>query len=83
MYPLVYGLTSLMRLTDDSVGWITDPDEFVKQNMPTIMKSFYAMIAGVGFDPAKVGKSGGAYHLACDLYSAAYKDELLRKHGLV
>lgn len=82
MYPLVYGLTSLMKLTDDRVEWITDPDVFIKQNMPTIMKSFYAMIAGVGFDPAKVGKSGGAYNLACDLVAAAYKDELLRKHGL-
>ncbi len=82
MYPLVYGLTSLMRVTEEGVEWITDPDEFVKENMNTIMKSFYAMIVGVGFDPAKVGKSGGAYNLACDLYSAAYKDVLLRKHGL-
>lgn len=83
MYPLVYGLTSLMKVTDDSVQWITDPEVFIKQHMPAIMKSFYAMIAGVQFDPAKVGKSGGAYNLACDLIAAAYKDDLLRKHGLV
>ncbi|MEH3123028.1 MAG: hypothetical protein PGN16_13805 [Sphingomonas phyllosphaerae] len=83
MYPLVFGLSSLMRNTDDGVTWITDPDAFIKKNMPTIMKSFYAMIAGVNFDPAKVGKSGGAYNLACDLVAAAYKDELLRQHGIV
>ncbi|MFC3442905.1 hypothetical protein ACFOKF_17155 [Sphingobium rhizovicinum] len=82
MYPLVYGLSSLMKSTDDGVKWITDPDDFIKQNMATIMKSFYAMIAGVNFDPAKVGKSGGAYNLACDLVSAAFKDEILRQHGL-
>lgn len=82
MYPLVYGLSSLMKSTDDGVRWITDPDDFIKKNMLTIMKSFYAMIAGVNFDPAKVGKSGGAYNLACDLVSAAFKDEILRQHGL-
>lgn len=83
MYPLVYGLSALMKNTDEGVKWITDPDDFIQKNMYTIMKSFYAMIAGVNFDPAKVGKSGGAYNLACDLVSAAFKDELLRMHGLV
>jgi|GEM_PF-7122596 len=47
------------------------------------MKSFYSMITGVQFDPAKVGKSGGAYNLASDLFSALYKDELLREHGII
>jgi hypothetical protein len=55
---------------------------FIKLHLAAIMKSFYAMITGVQFDPAKVGKSPGAYNLACDLFAAAYKDEILKKHGL-
>lgn len=79
IYPLIYGLTALMSVEEGKVVWITDPCKFVKQHLPTIMKSFYAMITGVQFDPAKVGKSAGAYNLAKDLYSAAYKDELLKE----
>ncbi len=82
IYPLVYGLTALMKLDGDEVKWIADPAKFVKQHLPAIMKSFYAMITGLNFDPAKVGKSSGAYNLAFDLFAAAYKDELLKKHGL-
>lgn len=82
IYPLVYGLTALMRVKGDQVTWITNPDKFVKQHLSDIMKSFYAMINGVGYDPAKLGKSGGAYNLACDLFAAAFKDDLLKQHGL-
>lgn len=82
IYPLLYGLTALMKVKDGEVHWITDPEHFLKEHLSTIMKSFYAMITGVQFDPAKVGKSGGAYNLAHDLYAACYKDDILKKHGL-
>jgi len=82
IYPLIFGLTSLMKFDGTTVAWITDPDKFLKLHLPGIMKSFYAMIVGVQFDPAKVGKSGGAYNLACDLFSAAFKDDLLKQHGI-
>lgn len=81
-YPLVYGLSALMKVDGDKIGWVTDPDQFLKNNMITIMKSFSAMIAGVNFDPAKVGKSSPAYNLASSLITAAYKDEVLRAHGI-
>ena len=81
-YPLVYGLSVLMKVEEEKIKWVTDPDIFLKNNMATIMKSFSAMIAGVSFDPAKVGKSIHAYNLAGDLIAAAYKDEVLRAHGL-
>lgn len=83
IYPLVYGLTALMRVdAEQNVTWVIQPDAFLKNHLGAIMKSFYAMITGVAFDPAKVGKSGGAYNLACDLFAAAYKDDLLKQHGL-
>lgn len=79
IYPLVYGLTALMKVEEESVQWVTDPDKFLKQHLPGVMKSFYAMITGQQFDPAKVGKSGGAYNLACDLYAAAHQGDVLKE----
>jgi hypothetical protein len=78
IYPLVYGLTALMEVKGDSITWITDPQKFLKQHLPGVMKSFYAMITGQQFDPAKVGKSAGAYNLACDLYAAAHQGDVLK-----
>lgn len=82
IYPLVYGLTALMQVKDAQVKWIADPTTFVNQHLPGIMKSYYSLISGMNYDPAKVGKSGGAYHLASDLFAAAYKDDVLKAHGL-
>lgn len=82
IYPLLWGLSALMKVHDGEVVWITDPFKFLEKHLDGMMKSFYAMIQGQNFDPAKVGKAGGAYNLARDLVSAAYKDDLLKLHGL-
>lgn len=82
IYPLLWGLSALMKVQGGEVAWITDPFKFLERHFDGMMKSFYAMIQGQNFDPAKVGKAGGAYNLARDLVSAAYKDDLLKLHGL-
>jgi hypothetical protein len=82
IYPLVYALTSLIKEEMGLLSWRTDPDTFIKENLPEVMKSYYSMISGQDFDPAKVGKSGGAYHIACSQFSNIHKDEILKAHGL-
>lgn len=82
IYPIIFGLSALMKVEKGTLKWVTDPYTFIRNNLNTIMKSFYAMITGMNFDPAKVGKSSGAYNLAFGLVAAAYKDEVLKAHGL-
>jgi len=81
MYPLVYGLTALMKVEEGEVKWITDPDAFVKENLERVMKTFNSMISGQNFDPAKVGKANGAYNVAVNELASAYKDVLLKSLG--
>ncbi|QQE88563.1 hypothetical protein [Azotobacter chroococcum] len=82
IYPLVYALSALIKNDDGKLSWKTDPEKFIRSRLGDIMKSFYSMIQGQNFDPAKVGKAGGAYNLARDMFAAAYKDEILKLHGL-
>src|SRR5690242_9143504 len=63
IFPLVWGLTALMKVENGQVKWTTDPKVFVAKHLHGIMNSFKAMISGVNFDPAKLGKSAGAYNL--------------------
>ena len=60
-----------------------DPKAFLTKHLPTLMKSYYSMISGMGYDPAKVGKSNGAYNLAYEMFKGAYRDELLAKVGVI
>lgn len=83
IYPLVYALSSLIKNDDGVLSWRTDPDKFITERLDEILKSFYSMIQGQNHDPAKVGKAGGAYNLAHGLFAAAYKDDILKQHGLV
>jgi hypothetical protein len=65
------------------VKWTTDPEKFLLAHLVGIIRSFNAMISGQGYDPAKVGKAQGSYNLAAELVAAAFKDEILKQHGLV
>ena len=82
IFPLFYGLSSLIRVEGGVVKWTTDPEKFLNAHLLGIMKSFIAMMSGQSYDPAKVGKAQGAYNLAADLVSASLKDEILKQHGL-
>jgi hypothetical protein len=82
IYPLVYALTSLIKDDNGILSWRTDPDKFIKEKLPEVMKAYYAMISGQDHDPAKVGKTNGAYTIACGEFSKIHKDEILKAHGL-
>jgi hypothetical protein len=72
-----------MEVKDGKLVWLVpDPKAFLAKHLPTLMKSYYSMISGMGYDPAKVGKSNGAYNLAYEMFKGAYRDELLAKAGI-
>jgi hypothetical protein len=84
IYPLVFALSSLIKVDGTEVSWKVNPDKFIEQRLDEIMKSFYSMIQGQNYDPGKVGKAGGAYNLARDMFAAvAFKDEMQRAQAQV
>jgi hypothetical protein len=66
--PLVYALRELMEYRDGRVSWKVDPYRFVKDHLSRIMESYYGMIVGQSYDPAKVGKQQSSYKAAQDFF---------------
>lgn len=79
IYPLVYALRALIQIENSVVSWIEPPDRFIEKHLNNVMKTFYSMMHGQNFDPAKVGKASGAYHLAYDMFLAALNADLIQK----
>lgn len=79
IYPLVYALRALIQVKNGIVSWIEPPDQFIEKHLTNVMKTFYSMMHGQNFDPAKVGKASGAYHLAYDMFLAALNAERIQK----
>lgn len=81
IYPIVFGLTALMEYDPKTkqVQWKTDPRVFVRKNLGKVMQSYYSMIQGQGYDPAKVGKTKGAYSLVVTLFEGAFNEDLIAK----
>jgi len=69
--PLVYGLSALLERRDDgTIAWKTDPTRFLNENLDEIAKRFKGIMQMGDFDPQKVGKSGPAYTMVRDTYTA-------------
>ena len=83
LFPIFFGLSNLMKIEDGELVWATNPEVFIKNNLNGIMRTFNAMISGQNYDPAKVGKTTGNYHLAANLVAAALKDEILKEKGIL
>ncbi|WP_435653029.1 hypothetical protein ACSC9T_06480 [Pseudomonas putida] len=79
IYPLMYALRALIQEENGIVSWIEPPDQFIDKHLANVMKTFYSMMHGQNFDPAKVGKASGAYHLAYDMFSAALNAQFIQK----
>jgi hypothetical protein len=83
IYPVVYGLSALLEVKDGKLTWLVpDPQAFLVKHLPALMKSYYSLVSGNGYDPAKVGKSNGAYNLAYEMFKGAYRDELFARAGV-
>lgn len=66
--PLVYALRELMEFKDGKVTWKTNPYRFIQDYLDRILESYYGMIVGQGYDPAKVGKQQSSYKAAQDFF---------------
>lgn len=66
--PLVYALRELMEFKDGEVSWKVDPYQFIHKHLSKIMESYYGMVVGQGYDPAKVGKQQSSYKAAQDFF---------------
>lgn len=72
MYPLVVGLSQLIEIEGDKLGWKHDPDKFIEEHLPAVLTSGYqSIIKGQDYDPAKVGKEKGSYQLVSNMYRVA------------
>lgn len=73
IYPIVVALRELMAVNEDGeVHWTTDPKTFIRDSLKKVMETYKDMISGQNYDPAKVGKTKGAYNLVAQ----AFKHEL-------
>jgi len=69
IYPLVVALRELMSVNESGeVYWTADPKQFIRENIKAVMDTYKDMIAGQNYDPAKVGKTKGAYNLAAQAF---------------
>lgn len=74
--PLVYGLSALMTADETgTVNWLVpDPEKFVRDILPSVVRRYRAIIEAFSGDPQKIGKNEGAYTIAKD----AFETELLK-----
>lgn len=73
--PLVYGLRRLIeRKPDGKLGWKREPEEFLDQCFPAIVKKYRVIMDAFRADPQKIGKNEGSYDLVLD----AFETELLK-----
>ena len=75
--PLVYGLTALLVKIKDGeksrIVWVTDPMEFLIENLPSIVRRYKNVLPPWDYDPQKVGKAPQSYSAALDAYKMALR----------
>lgn len=74
--PLVYGLKSLIeRGPCGRLQWRVDPNQFLDECFPAIVKKYRVIMDAFRADPQKIGKNEGSYLLVID----AFETELLKR----
>ena len=64
--PLVYGLHTLVD--PETLTWRTDPQQFLEQNLPSIVKRYVELFKPLGWNPQTIGKSLMSYTTVEDSY---------------
>ena len=64
--PLVYGLHTLVD--PETLTWRTDPNQFLEQNLPAIVKRYAELFQPLGWNPQTIGKSLMSYTTVEDSY---------------
>lgn len=79
IYPIVVALGTLIEVGEHSVRWKTNPDDFLRKNLPEVMLSYRDMIVAQAYDPARVGKMSGAYNVVARTFESALQAIELRQ----
>ena len=58
------GLRALLRVQDGTVVWVTDPGDFVRRNIDSIVGAYKLVLTLSRFDPVKIGKNEAASGIA-------------------
>lgn len=67
--PILYGLRALLALDDKGqLGWTQDPETFLDEHLPTIVRKYRVVLDAFKFDPQKIGKNEGSYDLITDAF---------------
>jgi len=62
--PIVASLSALMHVKDNRVEWrVSDPEAFLEENLPIILKSYFLFMESHNSDPQVVGKSAFSYEI--------------------
>lgn len=64
IWPIVYGMTELLEIRDERVVWKKDPEQFIDEELSTLLKVYQGIIGIANYDPQWVGKTAGSYELA-------------------
>ncbi|NMM94755.1 AIPR family protein [Bifidobacterium oedipodis] len=67
--PLVYGLNALVD--PETLTWRRNPQRFLEQYLPAIVKRYIEVFKPLGWDPQKVGKAAMSYSTVEDAYKMA------------
>jgi hypothetical protein len=62
--PIVWGLRALLRVQDGKVIWVTDPADFVRRHIDSIVGAYKLVLTMSRFDPVKIGKNEASYGIA-------------------
>jgi hypothetical protein len=62
--PIVWGLRALLRVQDGKVVWVTDPADFVRRHIDSIVGAYKLVLTMSRFDPVKIGKNEASYGIA-------------------
>lgn len=64
LWPIFYGLSSLMIVKDGIIQWEVDPFDFLKKRLGDIVRTYKLIMDMSDYDPQKVGKNISAYEFA-------------------
>ena len=75
IYPLVYGLLALIEKKEvrghTVIDWKTDPMQFLRKNLESIVKRYVGIFSMCDYDPQKIGKNSQSYMQALDAFTMA------------
>lgn len=62
--PIVWALSTLIKVTNEEVSWKVDPYKFLDGNLNSVVRHYKGVMEAFNWDPQKVGKGSLSYSTA-------------------